>query len=297
MYFTPHLIAQNSTGQTVRLRSPIIWGPNVFVVPRAQCSFRRMDLNSRGRHAVQAVRLRALKEMLPHEDTIRIVKDHHGLGAGVWSFGYQDMCGAAMANARAIPESLIYQSMEDGVRLVSCLDGVEGQIWKDSSLVASRWWPSAPSVRQWQIFLRAAPNAMDDISQPEPVHIALRADLPLFEMDAERMALVFSPQKIVQGASLVGACAFMYLGMQYVRHVTTLVQAERKIDALSGAAGEILSQKRRALANMKAVKRFDVLGDPVAVLNGFESLSQTLAGQDFELKLVQVRGGGDRGPH
>ncbi|MBL4591752.1 MAG: hypothetical protein JKY96_07310 [Phycisphaerales bacterium] len=240
---------------------------------------------------MQAARLRAFKEILPHENKVRIVRDDRGLGIGVWSYGNADMQNGPPSNRRTLPESLIYQRMESGVRIVSCLDGVEGQIWAGRSLVASRWWSSVPTARQWQVFLRASPDEIDDLSQPAPVHVALRTDIPLFDLDPERLAVTFSPQEIMRMAGMVGACAFLYLGAQYVRHASTLAGTERKIDKLSVSTAHILSQKRRALANMAASERFEVLGDPAMVLNGLDSLSQTLAGQDFKVKLVQVRGG------
>lgn len=300
MYFTPRLISHNSTGQLVTLRSPILWGPDVYVVPRGQCSFRRVDLKSTGRNAMLAARLRAYKEVLPHEDKVRVVKDQNGLGGGVWSYGSTSTRRDPDANGASLPESLARQPLDNGVRLVSCFEGVEGQVWSGRSLVASRWWSSEPSARQWQAFLRAAPLELElealaggggDMPQPKPEQVPFRSDLPLFDIDAERAVILFSPKKIALAGSFVGACIFLYLGAQYVRHTATLVSAERKMEHMSEETAQILSQRRRALANMSVARRPDVLGDVGMVLNGLDSLSQTLAGQDFVLRSVQVRDG------
>src|SRR5690606_15340884 len=45
---------------------------------------------------------------------------------------------------------------KDGFRLAQMSDGVEGQVWKNGLLEATRWWPAAPSSRDWATFLRAA---------------------------------------------------------------------------------------------------------------------------------------------
>ncbi|PHR93586.1 MAG: hypothetical protein COA69_02810 [Robiginitomaculum sp.] len=266
-------------------------------MPRGQCSFRRVDLKSTGRNAILAARLRAYKEVLPHEDKVRVVKDQTGLGAGVWSYGSTPTQRDPDAIGASLPESLARQPLDNGVRLVSCFEGVEGQVWAGRSLVASRWWSSDPSARQWQTFLRAAPLESEletltgDMPQPKPEQVPFRSDLPLFEIDAERAVILFSPKKIALAGSFVGACIFLYLGTQYVRHTATLVGAARKMEHMSEATAQILSQRRRALANMSTARRSDVLGDVGRVLNGLDSLSQTLAGQGFVLRSVQVRDG------
>jgi hypothetical protein len=42
---------------------------------------------------------------------------------------------------------------QDGVRLVSCGHGVDGQIWKHGVLAASYWWPLEPDSDNWTHFL------------------------------------------------------------------------------------------------------------------------------------------------
>lgn len=55
-----------------------------------------------------------------------------------------------------LPETVLREKAENGVRLVEALDGFEAQLWSNGFLAASRWWPEAPNEAQWQTFLRAA---------------------------------------------------------------------------------------------------------------------------------------------
>lgn len=286
MYFTPHLISSDKSGNVVSLLSPKIWGPEVHVVPRMQCSFRRITLKSKTRNALQAAKLRIGKELLPHENKLRIVKDKNGLGASAWS--YSDNLPA---DKQSIPESLAREGMETGTRLISCFNGVEGQVWEDYALLASRWWASKPSSRQWQVFLRSAPVEGAEISLPDPVRAGFRADLPLFDMDAGRLAALFSPQRIATAGVMAGACAFLYLGAQYIHYKGALASADKKITQISGQTGQILSQRRRALANMSAAKRLDVLGSEATILSGFDGVAEVLAGKGFALRSVSIGGG------
>lgn len=57
---------------------------------------------------------------------------------------------------RVIPESLLHPPLPSGLRLVACLDGVEGELWQEQQLVHSRWWPTPPSETEWLNFQRDA---------------------------------------------------------------------------------------------------------------------------------------------
>lgn len=44
----------------------------------------------------------------------------------------------------------------DARQLLELQNGIEGRIWKDGRLAASRWWPAMPALVEWQTFLRSA---------------------------------------------------------------------------------------------------------------------------------------------
>ena len=289
MYFSPHLILRNSEGQNISLSAPKVWGPDVYIVPRAQCSFRRISLNGKGRNALLAAKWKASNEALPQENELQLVADTEGLGAGIWTYGTGYIDDVDKENLRGLPESLIYTVMEQGVRLVQCFEGVEGQIWANSSLIASRWWSTEPQERQWQTFLRAASVDGQEIERPgKPAAIKLpyRKNIPLFDMDIKRAQVVFSPVKLAVGSVLVLGCVFTYFGAQYVRYVSGLASIENKIAKISEEVELVLSQRQRALVNVNVARRFDVIGDPAMILSGLDSLSRALS--EHELVLVGV---------
>ena len=75
------------------------------------------------------------------------------------------MCEAFAMDAEAVnavpsgaaiwPEGLLHAAGTDGLRLVRCIEGVEGQCWAAGHLRASRWWRDEPSDTDWQAFCRA----------------------------------------------------------------------------------------------------------------------------------------------
>lgn len=55
---------------------------------------------------------------------------------------------------KKIPESVLRLPLQSGLRMLKCLDGVEGQQWQEGQLVASRWWPERPDEHAWIAFQR-----------------------------------------------------------------------------------------------------------------------------------------------
>lgn len=96
------------------------------------------------------------------------------IGAWVWDGDYlRDALAAANLDPtrmRGVPETALRPPLEDGIRLVRCLDGVEGQFWSKSRLVNSRWWPAQPDDTAWVRFQRAAGIPPGDLAPhaPEP---------------------------------------------------------------------------------------------------------------------------------
>lgn len=59
-------------------------------------------------------------------------------------------------SASSIPETpLTGESRESGVELVRCLDGVEARLWRNGTLVGSRFWDEIPEQRSWRQFCRS----------------------------------------------------------------------------------------------------------------------------------------------
>lgn len=73
------------------------------------------------------------------------------------------------------PETFMREPLQDGIRLATMIDGVEGQVWRQGLLAATRWWPVAPSTQEWIAFLRAAAADLSQSLPPQPIS----SDLPL----------------------------------------------------------------------------------------------------------------------
>lgn len=300
MLFTPRLFVLNGIAGRDTLRKPALIGQNVCIVPRAECSFRRMRLAGRGADAKKAAVLKARNEALANEDGIKIVVDSANSGAAngqtlasVW--GYQK---SIVHRGRYLPETLAQTPHEGGARLVRGLSGFEGQVWHQSNLIASRWWALEPSNSDWNVFMRAAGESLlamgeDAVAEscPTASEVPWRDDLPVIEIDRIRLLNIFSPAKLGLTAALLGGCFALYTAGQYTRKSLALSKVISQTAELRVETEQIQSERRRALTNMNFVKRYRLLGDNGTVLASFSAISNVLGTTDLGIERASLRGG------
>lgn len=101
--------------------------------------------------------------------------------AAVWYWSRAKVTALAAAEPgkrrRFVAEAL-YAGLprEDAVELLQLAEGFEARFWKDSHLLASRWWPEQPTAAQWREFLRSSGHATSaSLKAPDFVANALRA--------------------------------------------------------------------------------------------------------------------------
>lgn len=126
-----------------------------YVISRGLCHYELMPAppGRPGWKAIQAAMLAARARTPIREPEFHL--DWHEDTIGVWSWSRSVFDLAPDFKGRAIPETVL-QPPGSGPRLVSCLDGYEGQVWDDGVMTASRWWPHQPDEAAWYGFLRGA---------------------------------------------------------------------------------------------------------------------------------------------
>lgn len=130
------------------------------MVARALCRFRQIDFGG----LAPADRMPFLRTQLmawsPFDDSayaIVMASD----AAIVFAWDQRDFeqraraAGLAPRPGRVWPETLLLAPRPDGPALQRCSLGVEGQVWRDGQLRASRWWPQAPDAAAWRNFQRS----------------------------------------------------------------------------------------------------------------------------------------------
>jgi len=137
------------------------FGTLEWVLTRPLYRFQRFDLTQvPTKNRTQALRLE-LAQWTPFASSDYYV-GWHGQQALVWAWDADKVRQAIVAKgqkpqrARILPESVLQTTVANGLCLSRCQEGYEGQLWRESRLERSRWWPQAPTSEEWLMFQRDA---------------------------------------------------------------------------------------------------------------------------------------------
>lgn len=234
------------------LRAGGLLGGLEWVVPRADCRYRRTDFSHLpARQREPAARL-ASRRMEARPGARSHIAWTGGI-AHAWTWpDAGERLGAG--DAGWIPESLLRRPpAEDGLRLLQQVRGYEGQCWRDGILAASQWWPEVPGADAWRRFVRACglpPGAGDPV--PEPVGVGWSE--PWGDRSRRMPA---SPALLERWAWMAGIGLLCFgLGWQLAGQAYWRAAQSRlgsRIDALRAQASPLLAARERADAARDAL--------------------------------------------
>ena len=195
-----------------------------------------------------------------------------------------------------VPEIMLCTPMPtQGVRLLQGIDGVEGQVWRNGMLLATRWWPELPSLALWHHFLRASGQAellAEPGSVPEVIRpVWLRRPWAALRQPKEDTgASARAERLLVAGVALVALAATAGQLRQAwdQRQLGLAMQAER--DSLVAGVAPVLADRSQALALADSANRLAArltAGDPLGVMG---HLAAVLPREGVLLKELVVEG-------
>lgn len=254
------------------------------MLSRALCLFQRLDLGNvptRGRE--DALRLK-LRQWSPFPDTAEYVvwRGRQAL-VWIWDAAWQQARAEASGSrpVRVLPETLLYPPAADGVRLVRCLEGLEGQYWRDALLWDSHWWPEAPSTAAWWRFQRGCGALLSPPPAPEEMRWMATPwgrSRGRYRWDArgQRSGII---ALLVMLACVVGWQA----GASWKWRQANAALRER-IAALEGQAEPVLKLREQALAYREVVDRLLRLRAYPGQLELMAMVADNLPGQERRLR-------------
>ena len=216
--------------------------------------------------------------------------DRKMAGLWTWPAPEKNTTKDAGTTVRSIPETLARVPMHTGRRLVKCLEGVEGQIWGDGSLVASRWWPDVPNQSQWVVFLRSArlkPNEIS-LSPPSLEEVPWRTNLPLVDSAVDAARTYATPMRLFVATSVLLVSLTLYAGMQYLHYTQTLQSLHSQIAARKEIVSDVLVQRNKAIQNLQAINHIANFGKPTALLAGIAAVLEKVQGKGMSLTRVSL---------
>ncbi|OAB56167.1 hypothetical protein AY599_28085 [Leptolyngbya valderiana BDU 20041] len=147
--------------------SRLVWGERVLL-SRALCHYEVIaaPVGANTLKVAKAARM-AARARTPVAEP-QFCFDRLGDRLGVWSWPASAVSSLDHFEGEVLPETMLHAPAQDGPRLAEVMDGVEGQVWRGGHLTASRWWPAAPTQRQWSDFLRASRCETGPVPAPTP---------------------------------------------------------------------------------------------------------------------------------
>ncbi len=222
-------------------------GKRHWIVGRGLCLYRRFNLSE----VPFAERKNALSVRIlqwsPFLQTGQYVS-WKGDIAQVWIWDellrLEEMHSMGVNSAVAFPESVLNPQPEDDIpQLVACKEGVEGRIWNEGVLMASRWWKNAPRHQEWTRFLLgndvapgAAPPLVESFEWLPRPWARRSSGFDVFDVRTERFWIIIG--------LLVFSGIFMWKGVELWRLHESIATLEPEL--------KVLSQQARPLKNARA---------------------------------------------
>ncbi len=242
---------------------PTSWrGRRYWVLSRSLCGFRTFRLPNAARGDLRNFAAIKAREWAPFTE----VGFHAHLSrdaARIWTWDAARVGdGMAATEVRpgrvtVLPETALQARAADGLRLIECVDGVEGQFWAEGELQASRWWPGAPSPQQWLEFQRASGIAVEMLGGTPPLEEPVWRGRP-WTNSGEGLAFGIerrSREVVMVGIGLLLA-VYAYVGGSLARDGASLSAVEDRLRSAEQRSGPVVLERKGALANQEFLGGF-----------------------------------------
>ena len=257
------------------------------MVARRLCAYTAIDAA-----AVPAPRRRAFVETAlarwtPFADSVRHV-EWAGDRAMVWAWSEArvlEVEGTRLPRPRRIlPEPLLRGgALHEGAALVAMDEGVEGRVWVTDMLIASTWWPTAPALGEWNLFLRGAGQpAQSRVPMVEPAPLS---DQPWSRPQRRGLGESVLRHRTAWRAAVVGIAALLVAGplASAARLHLQAVQVERRIAGQGEGLQRILAAREGAERDAAAIDALVELRPPASQIQLLATVVQVMPAGSWEL--------------
>ncbi len=158
--------------------------------------------------------------------------------------------------ASALPESALFAPQQSGVRLLSCLDGVEAQSWQHGELQASRWWKQAPALDEYIAFCREVGQPVARLDQLPPTQTPTQQAQPWLPVNmgdglgANNRAI---EQWFYAALFLSLALPYAWYSLRQVQISHAIAQNKLEMGKLTGQANTLIQARQSALKSLEEI--------------------------------------------
>jgi hypothetical protein len=273
-----------------RVERPASWfGRRYWIVSRGLCGFRVFRFPNSGRADLKSFAAVKAREWAPYEEVgFHLHLNGDAVRIWVWDAARtrnaMREAGFRPGRLAVVPESAMRAPKSEGVHLIGCLDGVEGQVWSDGELRASRWWADTPSREQWLDFQLGAGVVLRSADGPPPVQALAWRSRP---WTSSGSGLGFGIERRGREAAVLAAglalAAFGYVGGSFIHTATALSAVEDRLRVAQRRSEPILTERFRALANLEYLSDFEKLNPYPPQLTLLARVAEKLPGNAARL--------------
>jgi hypothetical protein len=259
-------------------------GASQWVLSRALCRFNRFDLTRLPVSKRKAALALQLPQWSPYAESAYAIAWQNGF-ASVWCWDNARIDaeikkhGKTPKSQRKIPETLLRAPLPAGLRLLKCLDGVEGQYWQDAQLIASRWWPQRPDEQAWLSFQRdcgIAPEQQEGNSTLQDVPLQLRPWIKIATPSGATDDMPLAEIALYGALTLGLGVTTVVLAMQHYQIDRAIAQRSSELAAIKGKAGSVFAARESALSALTRLKSIETIEPYPQPLVLMAALAETL---------------------
>jgi hypothetical protein len=190
--------------------------------------------------------------------------------------------GMRPGRVAVLPETALQARLADGLHLLNCLEGVEGQLWSDGELKASRWWEETPSTGQWLEFLRSAGMVVNTSPQVPPAEQPVWRSRP-WTNSGDGLGLERRGGQAAMVGGGVLLAAYAYLGGVLAHNAVALSDVENRLVETQRRLAPAVADRERALANFEFLDGFAKLDPYPPQLAVFSRVAEKLPSNGAQL--------------
>lgn len=168
-----------STPRCLQRRNDIITPPggakkrSEWVISRSLCYYQLFSLEEIPNNRREDVLDLKIKQWAPFQEYGNYsVWQGKQVQVWIWDKEQQEnlLTETGIKKVTTMPETVLRSHpTTDTIQLIQCIEGVEGQIWKDGLLKASRWWAEMPNEKEWELFQRNHSLPISESLPPLPL--------------------------------------------------------------------------------------------------------------------------------
>ncbi|GAK33525.1 hypothetical protein AQ1_01415 [alpha proteobacterium Q-1] len=297
-FFQPALERLSPSGERQILNKGGFFGGKVLVLPRALCRYQYRAGDFGDARALQALELKIQFETPFANPGHYVLRSPHGAHIWTWDQDALPLDAPPRAGLRLIPESALYPAPagnQPALRLIRCIDGVEGQIWDGRDLKTARWWPQAPGSLAWQAFLKAGRwegagdtgSEWDENRAPgQPLSLPLTTP-KLIDRPFRIWAVDTGSRHLVPLAIILFLGPFSYQLSAWASATWMTSHYQNKAKEIRLSAQSLLADRREALSALQKIDQQQALGDESIAVSGLLEWARILDAYPLTITRVQ----------